>query len=83
MRRGNGSNAQRFFISLAEEPPTYRASEGLSRHGRLGIVAEYNLFCPFCEDGLWDWCPLNARNNVKGVAPAGAALRELLLPAGS
>ncbi|MGQ9563950.1 MAG: cellulase family glycosylhydrolase [Thermogutta sp.] len=32
-----------------------------------GIVVEFNLFCPFYNDDLWNANPMNARNNVNGI----------------
>jgi hypothetical protein len=56
-------------FDLRSYDPGYfeRLKDFLVVAGRLGVVAEYNLFCPFYEDALWDWCPMNARNNVNGV----------------
>ncbi len=35
--------------------------------GERGIVVELVLFCPFYEENLWQFNPMNARNNVNGV----------------
>ena len=32
-----------------------------------GIVVEFVLFCTFYDDNLWDFSPMNARNNVNGL----------------
>ncbi len=37
---------------------------------RRGVVVELNLFCPYCEDSVWNVSPLNARNNINGVGDA-------------
>jgi hypothetical protein len=34
---------------------------------RGGVVVEFDLFCPFYNDSMWDVTPMNARNNVNGI----------------
>jgi hypothetical protein len=34
---------------------------------KKGVVVEVNLFCPMYEESMWTVCPMNARNNVKGL----------------
>ncbi|MBI1386847.1 MAG: hypothetical protein GC154_00175 [bacterium] len=34
---------------------------------RRGVVVEYVLFCPMYNDGLWEICPMNQKNNVNSI----------------
>ncbi len=49
--------------------PSYfaRLKGFVAQAGKRGVIVEVNLFCPFYEDVLWDWSPMNARNNVNGI----------------
>ncbi len=44
-----------------------RLKDFLRQASRRGIIVELNLFCPFYEQVLWDWSPMNVRNNVNGI----------------
>jgi hypothetical protein len=59
---GNKFDLTRFNPEYFERLRRFMASA--AKHG---IVVEFNLFCPFYEEVLWQACPMNARNNVNGI----------------
>ena len=34
---------------------------------RSGVVVEFVLFCPVCQDSMWNVSPMNIRNNANGM----------------
>ena len=61
----------KFDLSRWNEAFFSRLKDFVNQASRRGIVVEMNLFCPFYEDVLWDWSPMNARNNVNGIGAVG------------
>jgi len=48
-----------------------RLKDFLREAGRLGIVVEFTLFCPYYRDEMWELSPLNARNNINKIGNYG------------
>ena len=61
----------KFDLSRWNEAFFSRLKDFVHQASSRGIVVEMNLFCPFYEDVLWDWSPMNARNNVNGIGAVG------------
>ncbi len=57
----------KFDLSKWNDAHFRRLKDFVRQAARRGIIVEINLFCPFYEDVLWDWSPMNARNNVNGI----------------
>jgi len=61
----------KFDLSRWNDAFFSRLKDFLHQASSRGIVVEMNLFCPFYEEVLWDWSPMNTRNNVNGIGAAG------------
>ena len=61
----NGGNK----FDLTRWDPAYfkRLRDFVGQAGKLGVVVELVLFCPFYEDAMWKLSPMNAANNVNGI----------------
>ena len=64
---GGVDGLNKFDLSRWNDAHFKRLKDFVRQAGRRGIIVEINLFCPFYEDVLWDWSPMNARNNVNGI----------------
>lgn len=65
--RGAIDGLNKFDLSRWDPKYFVRLKDFLRQAGRRGIVVELNLFCPFYEDVLWDWSPMNSGNNINGI----------------
>jgi len=45
----------------------HRLKDFVAQAGKLGIVVEVVLFCPYYHNQQWDLSPLKASNNIQGV----------------
>lgn len=54
----------KFDLTKYNEAYFERLKKFLTEAGKRGICAEYTLFCPFYDEGLWDINPMNPKNNV-------------------
>ena len=61
----NGGN--RFDLTRWDEAYFKRLRDFVSQAGKRAIIVEVNLFCPFYEESMWQFSPMNARNNVNGL----------------
>lgn len=64
---GGIDGLNKFDLSKWNDAHFRRLKDFVRQAGRRGIIVEVNLFCPFYQDVLWDWSPMNARNNVNGI----------------
>ncbi len=62
--RGGGNK-----FDLNRWNPAYfeRLRDFMTHAQRCGVVVEMNLFCPMYRDRMWNFCPMNAANNVNGI----------------
>ena len=61
----NGGN--KFDLDTWDQAYFTRLNDFLSNASQRGIIVEFNLFCPFYEESMWQLSPMNALNNVNGV----------------
>jgi hypothetical protein len=61
----NGGN--KFDLSRWDDAFFARLRNYLIEAERRGVIVEIVLFCPFYQDSMWEFSPLNPRNNVNGV----------------
>lgn len=77
----NGGN--KFDLRAWDDAYFTRLKDFITQAGRRGIVVEVVLFCPYYEDSMWDFSPLQAANNVNDIGHAGRtevlALKEKAL----
>lgn len=60
-------------FDLTQWDPAYfaRLREFVGYASKKGVVVEMNLFCPMYEEGMWNVCPMNTKNNVNGLGAIG------------
>ena len=61
----NGGN--KFDLSKWDESFFTRLKAFVASAGKVGVVVEVNLFCPFYEDAMWKLSPFHEANNVNGL----------------
>src|SRR5262249_11930539 len=61
----NGGN--KFDLDTWDQAYFTRLNDFLSNASQRGIIVEFNLFCPFYEESMWQLSPMNAINNVNGI----------------
>jgi len=62
----NGGN--KFDLTEWDSAYFERLRDFVAEAGRSGIVVELVLFCPFYKDDMWKLSPMNAANNINGIA---------------
>lgn len=68
VKQGATANGHGIFdVSQWDAAYFRRLKEFVNEAGRLGIVVEVTLFCPFYTEGQWSVSPMNASNNINGV----------------
>jgi len=65
----NGGN--RFDLTRFDDDYFQRLRRFVSHASERGIVVEINFFCPFYQDQMWAFSPMNAQNNVNGIGAVG------------
>ncbi|WP_428937396.1 hypothetical protein [Fontivita pretiosa] len=68
---GYAGGGNRFDLSRFDEAYFHRLRRFVSHASERGIVVELNLFCPFYQDQMWAFSPMNAQNNVNGLGGVG------------
>jgi hypothetical protein len=68
---GYADGGNKFDLTRRDEAYFRRLREFLAHAGRRGVIVELNIFCPLYEDSMWSVSPMNPRNNVNGLGPAG------------
>ena len=63
-----GDRLEQFDLDRFEPAYFDRLKALLTTAGEHGIVVEFVLFCPLYEENLWAANPMNALNNVNGLA---------------
>ncbi len=58
----NGGN--RFDLSKWDGAYFKRLKDFVAQADKRGIIVEVNLFCPFYEESMWQFSPMNPLNNV-------------------
>jgi hypothetical protein len=61
----NGGN--KFDLSKWDAAYFTRLKAFIASAGKVGVVVEVNLFCPFYEESMWKLSPFNIANNVNGL----------------
>jgi hypothetical protein len=61
----NGGN--KFDLTKWDEAFFTRLKAFVASAGKVGVVVEVNLFCPFYEDAMWKLSPFHEANNVNGL----------------
>src|SRR3954451_10460727 len=61
----NGGN--KFDLAKWDEAFITRLKAFVASAGKVGVVVEVNLFCPFYEDAMWKLSPFHETNNVNGL----------------
>jgi hypothetical protein len=64
---GAADGGNKFDLTQWDEAYFRRLKDFLSEASRRGIVVEFSLFCVLYNDDLWNFSPMNARNNVNGI----------------
>ncbi|HWR54293.1 MAG TPA: DUF6298 domain-containing protein [Bryobacteraceae bacterium] len=64
---GGMDGLNKFDLSKWNDAHFKRLKDFVRQAAKRGIIVEINLFCPFYEEVLWQWSPMNARNNVNGI----------------
>lgn len=57
----------KFDLTQFNEAYFARLKDFMAQARERGIVVEYNFFCPFYDEMLWQVNPMNAANNVNGI----------------
>ncbi|HEX7897451.1 MAG TPA: LamG-like jellyroll fold domain-containing protein [Planctomycetota bacterium] len=68
---GYKGGGNKFDLNAWDAAYFARLRDFVAQAGQRGIVVEVNLFCPFYDDNLWTYSPMNAQNNVNGVGNFG------------
>jgi hypothetical protein len=61
----NGGN--KFDLSKWDDAFFTRLKAFVASAGKVGVVVEVNLFCPFYEESMWKLSPFHVSNNVNGL----------------
>jgi hypothetical protein len=61
----NGGN--KFDLTKWDDAFFTRLKAFIASAGKVGVVVEVNLFCPYYEDGMWKLSPFHEANNVNGL----------------
>lgn len=64
---GYYDGGNKFDLRRWDEDYFARLRQFMKAAQERGIVVEFNLFCPFYNDELWQANPMNSRNNVNGI----------------
>jgi hypothetical protein len=68
---GYKGGGNKFDLNVWDAAYFSRLRDFIGQAGQRGIVVEVNLFCPFYDDNLWTYSPMNSLNNVNGVGGFG------------
>jgi hypothetical protein len=65
--RRSESGPYKFDLSKWDEAFFTRLKAFAGSAGKVGVIVEVNLFCPFYEDAMWKLSPFHEANNVNGL----------------
>lgn len=64
---GYAGGGNKFDLNKFNPEYFKRLKSFLKEAGRLGIVVEVTLFCPFYNDSMWKLSPMNTANNINNM----------------
>ncbi len=64
---GYFDGGNKFDLKRWDENYFRRLRGFLTTAKKHGVVVEFNLFCPFYNDDLWNANPMNVANNINGI----------------
>ncbi len=64
---GGVDGLNRFDLTRWDDAYFKRLKDFAAQAARQGVIVEVNLFCPFYEEVLWQWDPMNVLNNINGI----------------
>ena len=64
---GYPNGGSKFDLSKWDDAFFSRLKAFVGSAGKVGVVVEVNLFCPFYEESMWKLSPLHEANNVNGL----------------
>ena len=64
---GYANGGTKFDLTKWDDAFFTRLKAFVASAGKVGVVVEVNLFCPFYEDAMWKLSPFHIANNVNGL----------------